>query len=345
MHLVALAGLTVVAVYVSYLVVRPFLPAVAWAVALAIMAHPVADRIGRRVPNRTWAAAITTLLLLVGIIGPVAFVAVSLGREAAQAEGTVREMTKGGWHELLARVPGYGPQLAEQARQVDWEGQARLVLARLTGDVAGYAAGAGWAAIQFLVMAFILFYCLRDRDPLLSLLRAGLPVSRAEADDLFTRAADAVNATVYATVMTGLLQGVTGGILFWLLGVSAPILWGTVMVVLAVLPVLGAFLVWVPVAVGLALGDRFGAAAIIVGWGLLMAGPVCNWVYAWLVGGKMRMHEVPALVGFVGGLAAFGLSGMVLGPVALVLTAGLIRMWRERADPPPAVAGPATSSA
>lgn len=121
--------------------------------------------------------------------------------------------------------------------------------------------------------------------------------------------------------------------MFWALGVPAPLLWGVVMFVLGVLPIVGAFLVWVPVAVGLVLGDRWGAALVIAVWGVMMAGPINNYVYAFLAGDRLRLHPVPSLLAFIGGLAVFGVTGMVLGPVALAVTLALIDMWRRRAEP------------
>ncbi|MFO0851698.1 MAG: AI-2E family transporter [Gemmataceae bacterium] len=332
-HLAALAGLTLVGVYLCYRMAEPFLPALAWALALAVIAHPLAERLNRHIPYRTGAAGLATLAVVLLLVLPVVFVTVQLGRQATAAGEQVKGMTEGGWLELLARTPYVGGELAAQARQVNWEQQANDLVRRLVGDAAAAATGTAWATVQFLVMVFVLFFLFRDREHILAQVRGLLPVTRAEADELFTRTADAVHATVYSTVVTGLLQGVTGGLLFWWLGVPAPLLWGVVMTVLAILPVLGAFIVWVPVAVGLAVADRWGAAAAVAGWGLLMAGPVCNWAYAWLAAGRQRLHEVPALLAFVGGLAVFGLSGMVLGPVLLALTVSLIQMWRRRAGP------------
>lgn len=118
--------------------------------------------------------------------------------------------------------------------------------------------------------------------------------------------------------------------MFWLLGLPAPVLWGAAMAVLSILPVLGAFPVWVPAAAYLVSEGRVGAAAALVAWGLLMAGPVCNALYARLAAGRMRLHPVPTLVAFIGGRAAFGIAGMILGPAILAGTYGLIEVWRRR---------------
>jgi predicted PurR-regulated permease PerM len=109
------------------------------------------------------------------------------------------------------------------------------------------------------------------------------------------------------------------------------------MFILGVLPIVGAGLVWVPAAALLISQDHYWQAVVLVGWGLLMGGPVGNYIYARLAGDRMRMHPVPALVSFVGGLAVFGVTGMILGPVILVLTFELIEVWRRRSVPGPAL--------
>jgi predicted PurR-regulated permease PerM len=332
-HLAALAGLTLAGVYVCYRLVEPFLPALAWAMALAIIAHPLNEWVCRRVSTRTWSAIASTALVLLVIVVPVLLMAERLAEEATAAGHQVQQLTDGGWQQAIARVPWLNDLYARVDAQVNVEQEARKAVATLLGDAGRVVSGSVWWLLQLLVMVFILFFAFRDQEHLLAGLRRFLPMTRAEADHLFTRTADAVHATVYATIVTGAIQGATGGLLFWALGVPAPLLWGVVMFVLGILPIVGAFLVWVPVAVGLALTDQWGPALAVVVWGVLMAGPVNNYVYAYLAGGRLRLHPVPSLLSFIGGLAVFGVTGMVLGPVILAVTLALIDMWRRRAEP------------
>lgn len=332
-HLAALAGLTLAGVYVCYRLVEPFLPALAWAVALAVIAHPLNEWVCRRVSTRTWSAVASTAVVVLVIVVPVLLVAERLAEEATAATHQARQLTDGGWQRAVERVPWLNDLFARVNGQVDVEQEARKLVAAVLGDVGRVVSGSVWWTLQLLVMVFILFFAFRDQEHLLAGLRRLLPVTRQEADHLFTRTSDAVHATVYATIVTGAIQGATGGLLFWALGVPAPLLWGVVMFVLGILPIVGAFLVWVPVAVGLVLNDRWGAALVIAVWGVLMAGPINNYVYAFLAGGRLRLHPVPALLAFIGGLVVFGVTGMVLGPVALAVTLALIDMWRRRAEP------------
>ena len=150
--------------------------------------------------------------------------------------------------------------------------------------------------------------------------------------ELFAVTADTVHATVYGTLGIALLQGTLGGLIFWWLGLPAPLLWGAVMAVLSVLPVLGAALVWMPVAVFLALQGQWSDAIILTTFGMVVIGLVDNLVYPLIVKGRIRLHAVPVFIAILGGLIMFGVSGIVLGPLLLALTDELVKLWRRHLD-------------
>jgi predicted PurR-regulated permease PerM len=333
----ALAALTVTGVYLCYLLAAPFLPALAWAVALAVIALPLHRWVSRVIPNGNWAAGVSTAAVVLLIAVPVALVFAQLASETKRATEQVQERAAD-WKGYASRIPYVGDEIA-RLDTAEVEGRVREILAGLAGRSFGVVQGAAGGALQALAAVFVLFFCLRDRHHLLAEVRKLLPLAPEAADRVIGRAGDAVHATVYGTLVAAVVQGVTGGLLFWAVGLPAPVLWGVVMVVLGVLPFVGAFLVWVPAAVYLASVDRWGAAAAVVGWGLVMAGPVCNYLYAAAAGDRMRMHPVPTLLAFVGGLAVFGVSGMILGPCVLAVTAALLGVWRHReADGTPVAA-------
>jgi predicted PurR-regulated permease PerM len=339
MHLVALAGATLVGLYFCYRVVEPFLPALAWAVALAVISHPAHAWIRKYIRNDSWAAAVSTTLVVLVILVPSLLAGAQLIREAGQAGQLLKEQAENGkLRELALRLP-YGDEFVPWVEaNYNLDAIARELATFIARDGNRLLQGSVWAALQALVTVFVLFYCFRDRDRLLRGVRALIPFPAAETEETFRRVDDSIHATVYATIVCSLLQGVTGGLLFWALGLPAPVLWGVVMFILGVIPMVGAFLVWVPAAALLVSQDRYWAAAILVAWGLLMAGPILNYLYAHLAGGRMRMHPVPALIAFIGGLAVFGVTGMILGPVIVVLTMELIDAWRRRAVPKPPTA-------
>jgi predicted PurR-regulated permease PerM len=284
----ALAAITVVAVVVCVLLALPFLAGLTWGVALAVVALPAQRWIERRLKSANWAAGITTALVVLLIGVPVAVVGWQLTAEArhaaeqmqAQAGGTGPDAAEGegprtGWREYAARLPYVGPHLA-QLDPTAVEARARDWLEKLLGSSFGVVKGAADAVLQSLVAVFVLFFALRDRGSLVRQARGFLPVSAAAADRIFTRAADAIHSTVYGTFVTAAVQGVSGGLVFWALGLPAPVLWGVVMTILGILPFVGAFVVWVPAAAYLATEGQWWQAAVLVGWGVLMAGPTCT---------------------------------------------------------------------
>ena len=149
-------------------------------------------------------------------------------------------------------------------------------------------------------------------------------------DRLFDRVEDTIYATIYGTLAVSAAQGLLGGLMFWWLGLSAPLLWGVVMALLAVVPVLGAFVIWIPAALFLALEGSWGKALILSLWGLLVVGTIDNLLRPILVGKRLKLHTVLAFISMVGGLILFGPAGLVLGPVVLTITAELLETWRSR---------------
>jgi predicted PurR-regulated permease PerM len=331
-RVLALAALTVFLIGLCVLVAVPFLPAITWGVALAVLALPLHRRAVARTGRPTLAAALTTLVVVVGIVGPVAFVVYQHGSEAVSAADPAQVETAGGaWRERAAGMPVIGPLLGWTERLgLDVQDEVRKAVVAATRDLAGLTQGSLAAVVQFLVAVFILYYLLRDRAVFRDGLRQLLPLTREESDRVADRAAGSVYANLYANLVTSTIAATGGGLMFWLVGLPAPLLWAVVMFVLSLLPVVGSGMVWVPAVVFLALGGHWLAATALLTWGALNSVVVDNLMYVRLAGERMRLHEVPALVAFLGGLAVFGVSGMILGPAILAVTVALLEVWHRR---------------
>jgi predicted PurR-regulated permease PerM len=157
-----------------------------------------------------------------------------------------------------------------------------------------------------------------------------IPLSHREINEVFARVAGMIRASVFGTIMVSLAQGTLGGLMFWILGLPAPAFWALVMSLFALIPTLGAPVVWVPAAAVLAAQGSWGKALILVAWGMVAVGLIDNLLYPVLVGREMRLHTLAIFVAVVGGLFLFGASGIVLGPVALALMLALIDILRRR---------------
>ena len=144
--------------------------------------------------------------------------------------------------------------------------------------------------IDVLLTFYLLFYFLRDRRAVLPSLRSLSPLSEASMNKVFSRVGDTIHATIYGTLAVAAVQGTLGGLMFWWLGLPAPVLWGLVMGVLAVVPVLGAFIVWIPAAILLALEGSWGKALILGVWGGVIVGGIDNVMYPRHDDGTWRSH-------------------------------------------------------
>jgi predicted PurR-regulated permease PerM len=360
----ALIVATGLALYLCYVVVQPFLPALAWALALAVIVHPIDRRIRRWISNRNLSAGVTTALAAAMIGLPVIFVTQNLAQEAAKSAQAIRQTVQSGrWRDIFERWPSLKPALpwvetqlgvspstkddpqpekiiedstppplAQPPEPANRPGVSSMqqVASVLGQRLGGMVATIVWLGMQAFITLMSLFFFLRDRHAGIEKLQSLLPLARGEADDIFRRVNDTIHATIFGSVVVAFVQGVMGGLIFWWLGLQSPLLWGTIMGLLAVVPVLGTFVIWAPTAAYLAFQGDWSKALVLVTWGGIAIGLVDNFLYPYLVGKRLRFHTLLVFFSIVGGLAAFGASGVILGPVLLATTDGLIEVWRRR---------------
>jgi predicted PurR-regulated permease PerM len=326
-HLVAI----LIGLYICYLLALPFLAALTWALALAVLAAPLHRAIERTVRRPSLAAAASIVLLAVVVVIPLALVGQQLVRELTAGAAALPELLASG---DVQRVLETHPLLAPVANAIE----RNLDLGSILGGVASFVTGLGASIVRgslshfltILLAFYLLFYFLRDRREILRQIELLSPLTEAETRLLFARASDAIHAVTFGTVVAAAVQGSLGGAMFWLLGLPNPLFWGVVMALLAIVPVLGTFVVWIPAAIYLALTGEWGKAAILAAWGTVVIGGIDNLLHSALAGGRLRLHTVPTFIAIVGGLVLFGPSGLMLGPLAVTITIALLEVWRAR---------------
>lgn len=326
-----LIAATALGFYVCYRLLYPFIPSLTWALTLAVVANRLYDRTLARLKHPNLAAGLAVVIIGIGIIAPSIFVGQSLVTETSRGVAALRQHTQSEqWKDTVEKHPQLARALGRVQRYVDIRGLVERAANLLGSGLSAVVGGSIWILVQLLITLFALFYMFRDRDTILNTIRYFVPLSPSEADMLFTGVSDTIYATIYGTFAVGLLQGVLGGLIFWWLALPGPVLWGVVMALLALIPVLGAPVVWIPAAIYLALAGSWIKALILTAWGLLIIGVIDNLIYPILVGDKMRMHTLLIFFSVVGGLFLFGSSGLILGPLAVVITSTLIEIWRHR---------------
>jgi len=318
--------------YLCYRMALPFQPALTWAAALAILFAPLHRWVESKLQRANLAAGISVLLVALIVAVPTTFMGQRLLQESARGAAIIKaKVDTGEWQRALEAQPRLAPAAHWIERQVDLQGTVQTLTNWLTNKAAMLVQGSVVQLIGFCLTFYLFFYFLRDRKAALRSLRFLSPLSSAEMDHLFSRVEGTVFATVYGTLAVAAVQGFLGGLMFWWLGLPAPLLWGVVMGLLAVVPVLGAFIVWVPAALFLLLEGSWGRALVLTIWGVVVVGGIDNLLLPILVGNRLKQHTVLAFLSVVGGLMVFGTSGLILGPVVLTVTTVLLEVWREQA--------------
>ncbi|HJQ80223.1 MAG TPA: AI-2E family transporter [Lacipirellulaceae bacterium] len=329
--LVVVSAATIACLYLCYRLAQPFMPALVWAVTGAVITHPLVGWIGRWIESPRWraaaAVAIVIVVLFTPAIGLVYFAAIQVGQSL---ENVDPNQVLAQWQEAIDDSPRLSTAWQRISQHFNVATTAEQLTERAREFVTTFVAGSMYSLLQALVAVFVLYFLYRDEGYILANVKRLSPLTENETNRLLKRLADTVHATIFGTVVVAIVQGTLGGLIFWWLGLPAPVLWGTVMALLAMIPYLGAFFVWAPAAVFLIANGDWGKGLVLVAWGTVVVGLIDNLIYPMLVGSRLRQHTVITFVAIVGGIALFGASGIVLGPVIASLTFFLLEVWRQR---------------
>lgn len=328
-----LAAASIAGVVLCLIIAWPFLGAITWAAALTILFSPLHTRIEATLKYPNLAAVFSVGIVAIVVVVPAAFVVESLITEAASGAISLQErIASGELQKFLDTYPSIAPLGAWIDRQFDLPSMMATVATWLSNIGATFVKGSFLQVAEGLLTFYLLFYFLRDRVAAKDMLKAWLPLAPDEADLLFRRVVGTVHATVYGTLAVAAVQGLLGGLMFWALGLPTPLLWGLVMGLLSIVPVLGAFIVWIPAAILLMLDGSWARALILAVWGGIVVGGIDNLLRPMFVGNRLQLHTIPAFLSIVGGLVLFGAPGFILGPLAVTVTMLLVSLLKRRAD-------------
>jgi predicted PurR-regulated permease PerM len=307
-------------------ILRPFAHVIAWAATLAIVCDPLQQKLVVRTGRVAVSALVTSVVAVLACLVPLlllAAVAVNEGIALARSVQPSRMV----WPPGLA-VPAVATWIEQHVSDV-WRGAGQYTLTIANGLLD--------AVISSVLVIFAMFLLLRDGKALVAAIPDLLPFERRRSEALLARIKDVVLASVYGVVVIALLQGALCGAMFRVLGIPAAALWGAVTVFASVLPVVGAFAVWGPGVVYLALTGAVPRAIVLAIWGTFVVSGIDNVLRPRLVAGRVGLSELAMFFALLGGLSVFGALGVVLGPVAFATAAAIVEELRQ-----PAVARPSS---
>ncbi len=308
--------------------INELLMACFWAAILAIIFCGVNTWILKKIPGRkNWAAVGTMLIILLTVITPLFLVSLAVIAESStlisalesgtlDPEGMVESVK-----DLIPLIESFFKRFGVPADQIDE--RIGTFSAELLASLGSRAVQTTQNAINFIIlfslMLYLLFFFIRDGVSIIESIKKALPIGDEIEEKIFNRFAQVSRATLKGTLVVAIIQGSIGGITFAALGIPGATLWGVIMILLSLLPVGGSMFVWVPAAIILYANGDTGKALILVIVGALFIGLIDNLLRPRLVSRDTKMPDYLVLLSTLGGLAHFGLTGFIIGPVIAAL--------------------------
>jgi predicted PurR-regulated permease PerM len=339
-----LLALTLVALYLCYVLFRPYAGPVVLAVVIAIVFHPLYSYFLRRFRKPNSSALVSTLTTLVITVVPLVFVGIAISGELSSLYQSLAARSAGrggiasyffqGIEEMISWIGRVIPIPA-----LDVRGMVMRRVGELSGSLVQWGAGLLGNLFSFVVntviASLVLFFLFRDGETGLKYLASVLPLPKDRIEELQHRISSTLVANFYGGVAVGAAQGTLTALAFWVLGLGSPILWGLVTAVFSFVPVVGSAAVWVPAGVVLLFTGHVVKGIVLLAWGAGVVGLADNVIRPWIISGRTQLNTVFVLLSLLGGVQAFGILGLFIGPVILSVTAALLEMMRAEYEEAP----------
>lgn len=312
--------------------VRPFIYPIFWAAILAVMLHPFHKKIHNFIKLPGVSAIISVILVIVVIFLPLVLLSILLVQQSA---GLYNALLNGG---LISNVQGLASWLQDtplapylQTAQEQWNTYAASAAKAISLFLFDNLKNVTQNSVRFVFMLFIMLYTLyyffKDGETMLKRLMHLSPLGDKYEKMLYERFRTTSAATLKGTFIIGGIQGLVGGILFWVTGIQGALVWGVVMTVISIIPAIGSVIVWLPAGiVMLALGNIWQGITILV-VGTVIISMIDNVLRPPLVGKDTEMHPLVVLFSTLGGIVLFGVSGFIIGPIIAALFLSIMSIY------------------
>jgi predicted PurR-regulated permease PerM len=328
-------------------IVAPFGPALIWGAVIGIATFPLYERVRLRFRGReNMSSAVMTFFVFLVFILPMGGIVALLAGEAADVYRVLESATKS------RQIPGFetvrsNPTLGSWITGVesflagfgiDVEAEllpaAKYAVSSLFGFAGGILKNILFSIINIILVLILLFFIYRDGEKFQDEFWSVIPLSDENKRALKENVSRVLTGCIVGIVGTGLIQGVLGGIGFWISGLPSPIVFGSLMAFSALIPFVGTALFWIPGGIYLLIAGKVAKGIFLLAWGVFVVSTVDNIVRPLLIGGKAALPFSLMAIGAIGGFAVFGLVGVIIGPVAVSLVLVLFSMYKARTHPP-----------
>ena len=285
--------------------------------------------------RKSLSSFVCCLVLLLALLIPTYIIANLVSKEAISfyhsAEKNVQEMIDQGDQGVLGRIKELKLVKELGLDQKNWETTFQEIARTAAGLLGTVINKASKGTFQFVVNLFLIFFAMfyffRDGDRLIPTLKYLSPLSDRYEEKLIMQFLSVSRATIKGTLLIGLIKGFMGGLTFWIFGISSPILWGVVMVLLSIIPMVSAWLVMYPAAILLMISGQVWQGILLFLIAALIIGNIDNILIPRLVGREAGMHELMVFFSTLGGISIFGVMGFIIGPIIAALFISILDVY------------------
>jgi predicted PurR-regulated permease PerM len=339
-------GVVLCLAYLVFRVFQPFLLPLGWAVVFGVIFYSLNKRFERRWGNTVSAGVITTGVTLILIV-PVLLLAALFVREGIAAAHSIQgAMASGGYGWFNQAWGWFGAKIAAAGLTIDLPGLVRQGASRageyLASELGTVIRNLVVFLFELFVMLFALFYFLRDGDAMVARFRLFLPFEESTTERMLAEARELIFASVTTSLVIAAVQGIICGGAFAIVGLESPLFWGVLMGFLSLLPVVGAWPVLIPGAIYLFSTGHWGRAIVLIAICGGLGATIDNILRPLLLGGRASLNGLLVFISVLGGIAVFGVLGVVLGPIVVATAVGILDVYTGPVVPSGAPNSPGT---
>jgi len=326
-------------VVLSFLILKPFLVAILYAWVLAFLFYPLYQKLTKDLVHKRIAAAITAFVIVVAVTAPFIFIGNSILEETTPVVETIKEVgikkfTCAENKVLCDKLPPF----FQDEKILDYLTNSLFFVSNLfTESITSLVKSLPKLIINFFIIIFVVYYSFLDGHKLIKKIQTQFNIPKNDLKKFLDRITEIMYGTIYAYIFVGIIQGIVAGIGYWIFGIKSFILLAVITMITSIIPYVGSYWVWLPVALFKIINGSLAnnSAEVNLGIGLLvysalLVASVDNILRPIIIGDRAKLHPVMVLFGVLGGIGFFGLIGVLIGPVILGVTLTFLEIYRSR---------------
>jgi len=283
----------------AFLLLKPFITPLLLSIILAYAFYPLYNKLNLIIKNKSLCSLLMVIFILIIITVPLSIIIKSLISEGASFYNYASGLT----HNL-------SPQMKEITQKA---------ISTFTSEITPSLNSLKNFISTALIFLFSLFYFFKDGEKIIKLMTKKIPLKKSQKAQFSNEFKQVTAAVIYGFFFVGLIQGILGAFGFYLFGISSPILWGMIIMILSILPVVGPPFVWIPAAIIKFLNHEYFIGILLALFGVLVLGSIDTFLKPKLIGKRAKIHPLIIVIGVFGGLKILGITGIIFGPLILVI--------------------------